>query len=166
MSKGMKQKVGLIIAFMHNPKLIILDEPTTGLDSLMQQKFIDLVNKFKTEGTTFLMSSHIFEEIEKTCDKVAIVKSGKIVSAFDLEKLRQNNERYYTVTFKEPSKMPKYSILKENGNQVTYKVLPDKVPQFFKDLNNFEIEMVAEKPFSLEKYFMNFYEGEGTNNVK
>ncbi|WP_036268866.1 ABC transporter ATP-binding protein [Mesoplasma seiffertii] len=166
MSKGMKQKVGLIIAFMHHPRLIILDEPTTGLDPLMQQKFIDLVNERKQQKTTFLMSSHIFEEIEKTCDKVAIVKSGRIVSNFDLAKLRQENERYYTVTFNTKEILKTYKILKQSKNQVTYSILPNQVPQFIKDLNNYDLEMISENPFSLEKYFMNFYKDAGGPDVK
>ncbi|AUF83488.1 ABC transporter ATP-binding protein [Mesoplasma syrphidae] len=165
MSKGMKQKVGLIIAFMHHPQLIILDEPTSGLDPLMQQKFINLVNQRKSQKTTFLMSSHIFEEIEKTCDNVAIIKSGKIVSSFDLEKLRQENERYYTVVFKSNDVLKKYKVLKQELNSVTYSVLPGQVPEFVKDLNNYEIEMISENPFSLEKYFMNFYKEEGEQHA-
>lgn len=70
MSKGMKQKIAIVCAFMHNPDILILDEPTSGLDPLMQNKFVELIQKEKKEGKTILMSSHSFEEVEKTCDKV------------------------------------------------------------------------------------------------
>ena len=80
MSKGMKQKIGIISAFMSDAEVFILDEPTSGLDPLMQNRFVDLVLEEKKKGKTILMSSHIFEEIEKTCDRTAIIRNGKIVA--------------------------------------------------------------------------------------
>jgi len=79
MSKGMKQKIAIVTAFMHEPDLIILDEPTSGLDPLMQSRFIKLIKTEKAKGRTIFMSSHMFEEVEKTCDRVAIIKQGRIV---------------------------------------------------------------------------------------
>jgi ABC-2 type transport system ATP-binding protein len=73
MSKGMKQKLGIVCAFMQEPEILILDEPTSGLDPLMQNKFIEMLKLEKQKGKTILMSSHIFEEVEKTCDRVAII---------------------------------------------------------------------------------------------
>ncbi|KMQ93909.1 antibiotic transport system atp-binding protein [Lasius niger] len=99
MSKGMKQKVGLIAAFMHKPKVLILDEPTSGLDPLMQEKFNTIIKNFKNEGTTIFMSSHIFGEIENTCDKVAVIKTGKIVSEVVIEDMKNNAEKKYEVQF-------------------------------------------------------------------
>lgn len=78
MSKGMKQKIGLIIAFMQNVPILILDEPTTGLDPIMQNKFVELIKREKDAGKTILMSSHIFEEVENTCDRVVMIKDGKL----------------------------------------------------------------------------------------
>jgi len=80
MSKGMKQKTAIIAAFMHDPKVLILDEPSSGLDFLMQDKFIKLVIDERKKGKTILLSSHIFEEVERTCDDVIIVKDGRIVA--------------------------------------------------------------------------------------
>lgn len=79
LSKGEKQKLALVIAFMNDAKLLILDEPTSGLDPLMRNKFIELVLEEKKAGKTIFMSSHLFDEIEKTCDKVLIIKKGRIV---------------------------------------------------------------------------------------
>ena len=79
MSKGMKQKIAIICAFMNYPDILILDEPTSGLDPLMQNKFIELILEEKKRGATILMSSHIFEEIEKTCDRSVIIKEGRLV---------------------------------------------------------------------------------------
>lgn len=80
MSKGMKQKLGIVTAFMHDPDILILDEPTSGLDPLMQSRFIDLVAEEKKRGKTILLSSHIFEEVERTCDRVGIIRQGKLVA--------------------------------------------------------------------------------------
>ncbi|AUF83360.1 ABC transporter ATP-binding protein [Mesoplasma syrphidae] len=166
MSKGMKQKVGLVIAFMHNPKIVILDEPTAGLDPLMQQKFVDTIQRAKANGQTILMSSHIFEEVEKTCDEVAIIKSGRIISHVDLHELRSKNKRYYKITYGSDEFM-QWSEFYTDKEKLTYiyNVKPEEVKEFFKKLANFKIEMVSEIPFSLEKYFMKFYKSEGESNV-
>ena len=74
MSKGMKQKLGIVAAFMHDPKVLILDEPTSGLDPLMQNAFVELIQEEKQRGKTILMSSHMFEEVEKTCDRIGIIR--------------------------------------------------------------------------------------------
>lgn len=99
MSKGMKQKVSLICAFMHKPEILILDEPTSGLDPLMQQKFIDLIKQVKSEGRTVVLSSHIFQEIEKTCDRVAIVKNGRIVLNIDMNEIKYHENKTYEIVF-------------------------------------------------------------------
>ena len=98
MSKGMKQKLGIVAAFMHDPDILILDEPTSGLDPLMQSRFIDLVLEEKKRGTTILMSSHLFEEVERTCDRVGIIRQGRLVAVDAVDTLRQRHMRPYTVT--------------------------------------------------------------------
>ncbi|SYV95340.1 ABC transporter ATP-binding protein [Mycoplasma putrefaciens] len=163
MSKGMKQKVALVIAFMHKPELLILDEPTSGLDPLMQNKFINLVLEHKKLNTTIIMSSHIFDEIEKTCNKVAIIRSGRIIADIDLENLRQISDRNYQITFSD-NKILKSKFLKSfNNNQALYVVSADKVANFFESLKKYDIKMLKEIPFSLEKYFLNFYNQKGEN---
>ncbi|AJM72105.1 ABC transporter ATP-binding protein [Mycoplasma yeatsii] len=164
MSKGMKQKVALVIAFMHNPKLLILDEPTTGLDPLMKNKFINLVLECKNNGATILLSSHIFEEIEKTCNKVAIIKSGKIVADIDLENLKQISDRRYEISFKNNQILESKFLKEVNDNKVLYIVPTNHVNNFFEQLKNYQIEMLKEIPFSLEKYFLNFYKRNGVEN--
>ena len=99
MSKGMKQKIGLVIAFMQDAPILILDEPTSGLDPLMQNKFVELIHKAKKEGKTILMSSHIFEEVEHTCDRVVIIKEGEIVATEKMEDLRHSRRKYYEICF-------------------------------------------------------------------
>jgi ABC-2 type transport system ATP-binding protein len=87
-SKGNKQKVGLVIALQHRPELLILDEPTSGLDPLVQQSFYELVREAKTEGRTVFLSSHILSEVERTCDRVAIIRDGRLVKVDSVEGLR------------------------------------------------------------------------------
>jgi ABC-2 type transport system ATP-binding protein len=87
-SKGNKQKVGLVIAMQHQPELLILDEPTSGLDPLVQQSFYTLVREAQAEGRTVFLSSHILSEVERTCDRVAIIKDGRLVKVDRTEALR------------------------------------------------------------------------------
>lgn len=99
MSKGMKQKLGLVCAFMHSPDIVVLDEPTSGLDPLMQTKFIELILSEKEKGTTIFMSSHLIEEVEKTCDRVAIINSGQIVAIEEVAMLKQHKIKKYVIEF-------------------------------------------------------------------
>lgn len=80
MSKGMKQKIGIVAAFMHDPDILILDEPTSGLDPLMQSRFVELIAEEKKRGKTILLSSHMFEEVERTCDRIGIIREGKLAA--------------------------------------------------------------------------------------
>lgn len=98
MSKGMKQKLGLVAALMHDPDILIFDEPTSGLDPLMQSRFVDLVASEKKKGKTILLSSHMFEEVERTCDRIGIIRGGKMVAVDAVEALRERHLRSYTVT--------------------------------------------------------------------
>src|SRR5688572_12114628 len=88
LSKGNKQKIGLVIALQHRPELLILDEPTSGLDPLVQQSFFDLVQEAREEGRTVFLSSHILSEVDRTCDRVAIIRDGRIVRRGRVEDLR------------------------------------------------------------------------------
>ena len=96
-SRGMKQKLGIVIAFMHDPDVLILDEPTSGLDPLMQNRFIELIKSEKSRGKTILMSSHIFEEVEKTCDNVLIIRDGRIVAHSDVQTLKDAQRKGFLI---------------------------------------------------------------------
>jgi ABC-2 type transport system ATP-binding protein len=87
-SKGNKQKIGLVIALQHRPELLMLDEPTSGLDPLVQQEFYAVIREAKAEGRTIFMSSHILSEVERTCDRVAIIRDGKLVRVDRVDALR------------------------------------------------------------------------------
>lgn len=174
MSKGMKQKVGLIIAFMHNPDVLILDEPTSGLDPLMQDKFAKLINEEKEKGKTIIMSSHIFQEIEKTCDRVAIIKSGKIVSQIDMHEIKDNNVKTFEVKFNNKNDLEKvksnnYKLEHWNEKKLLANFVVEKkdINEFISNLAKVELMQMREIPYSLEEHFMKFYETEreGKANV-
>ena len=87
-SKGNKQKIGLVVALQHRPDLLMLDEPTSGLDPLVQQTFYEIIREAKAEGRTIFLSSHILSEVEKTCDRVAIIREGRLIKVDRVEALR------------------------------------------------------------------------------
>ena len=98
MSKGMKQKLGIITAFMHDPAVYVLDEPTSGLDPLMQNTFVELILEEKERGKTVLMSSHNFEETYRTCDRAGIIRDGRLVTVEDVHSLKSSQRKAYLVT--------------------------------------------------------------------
>lgn len=140
MSKGMKQKLGIVTAFMHDPDILILDEPTSGLDPLMQSRFIDLVAGEKKRGKTILLSSHIFEEVERTCDRVGIIRQGKLAAVDSVEALRRRHVRPYTVTLE---------------NEALAKAFAE---DFGGVQDGLTVTVTAKQ--SLEEIFMHYYGGE------
>lgn len=168
MSKGMKQKIGIICAFMGNPEIIILDEPTSGLDPLMQNEFIKLVLEEKSKGKTIFMSSHIFEEIEKTCDRVAIIKNGKIIDIEDMEKIKKHRTRTYAVEFVNESDVEVFLADNKNlcknatvdGKEISV-IFNGKASEILNVLANYEIDTIDVKKESLEEMFLHFYEEDG-----
>ena len=101
-SKGNKQKVGLVVALQHQPDLLILDEPTSGLDPLIQQTFFELVRESKAAGRTIFLSSHIIDEVDRTCDRVAIIREGRLVQVDTIEAIRHLAFHHVELTFREP----------------------------------------------------------------
>ena len=140
MSKGMKQKLGIVAAFMHDPDILILDEPTSGLDPLMQNRFIDLVAEEKKQGKTILMSSHMFEEVERTCDRIGIIRKGRMVAIDFATTLHERHTRSYTVT------------LESEANAKAF------AADFGGICNGKKVTVTTKQ--SLEEIFMNYYGGE------
>src|SRR3954452_929200 len=101
LSLGNKKKVGIVQGLLHEPKLIILDEPTSGLDPLMQQKFFELLEKENKKGATILFSSHILSEVQRLCNRVAIIKEGKIVTVEKISNLKENNYKRIKIETKD-----------------------------------------------------------------
>ncbi|NCB48546.1 MAG: ABC transporter ATP-binding protein [Clostridia bacterium] len=173
MSKGMKQKIALVIAFMHDPEILILDEPTSGLDPLMQTKFCELIEMERKKGKTILMSSHMFDEVEKTCDRVAIIKQGKIISEIKIKDIEHKTEKEFEIRFKTKEDAKKFmqedlQFTEKNiaKNRVKVMLLDAKINEFFKLITNYEVEYIRGIPFTLEKYFMKFYKEEEKSDDK
>ncbi|MET1232863.1 MAG: ABC transporter ATP-binding protein, partial [Candidatus Limnocylindrales bacterium] len=110
-SKGNKQKIGLVVALQHRPELLILDEPTSGLDPLVQQSFFELVREAKAEGRTIFLSSHILSEVEKTCDRVAIIREGRLVKVDRVDALRDLAHHQVELRFAGPVPLAEFESL-------------------------------------------------------
>lgn len=163
-SKGNRQKVGLIAALAVDCDLYILDEPTSGLDPLMQNEFVNLILEEKKRGKTILMSSHIFEEVEKTCNRVGIIKQGKIVSIEDIDTLRKSKHKIYAITFKNIKDIDRFKkenfSIKNINNNVVEVVIQNEINELIACLNNYQIINLDIVNQSLEEIFMHFYGGE------
>ena len=145
----------------------MLDEPTSGLDPLMQQRFVSLIREEKAAGKTILMSSHSFEEIERTCDRAGIIREGNLVAVEDINVLRASQKRSYIVTFKNHEdvkefKRSDFKILSSNGNVLEIEV-QDNLNHFLGILARFDITGLDTVKLSLENVFMQYY-GKGEKN--
>lgn len=164
MSKGQKQKIAIVATFMHDPRVILLDEPTSGLDPLMQERFIELVAREKQKGKTIFMSSHIFDEVSKVCDRVGIVKEGSLIKELDMDELRDNEEKTYIVKFKNDDDLSRISSLYPDSSiddgELAVRIKDAEINDFISDLSSCNLEYLKEKEQSLEEYFMKFYEGD------
>ena len=116
MSLGVKRKLAVVSAFMSDPDVLILDEPTSGLDPVMQEVFIEYIRNEKKRGKTILLSSHIFSEVDATCDRIAIIKDGRIVSDFIADDLRHATQKAYRLTFDTPEQMTRFLIENQNSD--------------------------------------------------
>lgn len=161
MSKGMKQKTALVAAFMHSPDIILLDEPTTGLDPLMREAFINIIKEEKARGATIVMSNHMFDELEETCDYVAFIKDGKIVDIVDMDEIHDRPFREFIIGFKDKTGFEKVDaseveVLSRDDEHLAYVVrVPNKkLDGMFRELSKFNIKMIKEVQYTLEKYFM------------
>lgn len=164
MSKGMKQKIGIICAFMHDPELLILDEPSSGLDPLMQNRFIELVLEEKQRGKTIFMSSHIFEEIERTCDRTAMIKDGRLISIEELQTLKASKHKTYQITFATQELVEQFMDEGFECKQVesnVIKVVPrNNLNYLLATLSRYDIiDLDITKP-TLEELFLHFYGGD------
>ena len=158
-SKGMKQKLGIIQAFMHDPELVIMDEPTAGLDPLLQQEFYTFLKKEKKKGRTMFFSSHILSEIDKVCDRVAIIKEGRLVAVEDVDALKNKKGKIIRIKIKEkPSKFTGPKQIKVKDGWIQF-VASDNIDQWIKKLANYTILDIEINEFSLEDIFMRYYEG-------
>lgn len=164
MSRSSRQKTGIVCAFMHDPAVILLDEPTNGLDVMMQGRLNDLILEEKGRGKTILFTSHIFEEVERTCDRVGMIKRGVLVNVDDIAGIRAAKKKSYIVNFatdQEALNFVKedFEILSISGRQVTVSLSGEMMP-LVKALGNYQVVGLETMSQSLEDVFIHFYGGD------
>jgi ABC-2 type transport system ATP-binding protein len=164
MSKGMKQKVGIVTAFMHDPDILILDEPTSGLDPLMQSRFIELVLEEKARGKTILMSSHMFEEVERTCHRVAIIRNGRLAATDSVDALKAAQVKKYVITLESEDSASAFAgeglqVSAVSQNRVTVTVQND-IKELISVMNRYPVTNISAPNQSLEEIFMQYYGGD------
>ena len=160
MSKGMKQKTAIVAALMADKDILILDEPTTGLDPLMRETFLELILDEKKKGKTILMSSQMFDDLEITCDRVALIYNGRIIDIADINELKNLPYKSYKIEFKTREDYIKFKKLKfnivrdqEKYNQVTIQVFDKEINRMFNILQNYDLKFISEVKYNLEKHF-------------
>jgi ABC-2 type transport system ATP-binding protein len=160
-SKGMRQKLALVAAIQHDPSLLILDEPTDGLDPLMQRRFEDLLRTLRDRGRTIFMSSHDLAEVERTCEFVAVVRSGRLVVADTVAGLKRLQRRRAEVTFPDGipdglARVPGISLADRTGSRVTL-ILDGDLNPLLDYLSTHHVEDLILAPPDLDDIFMGFY---------
>ena len=157
MSKGMKQKTALVAALMADSPIIILDEPTTGLDPLMRDAFLNIIKREHQKGKTIFMSSHMFNEMEDTCDKVALISNGHIIDIADMKAIKNRNEVDFKIEFNDAESFNKFMKMnfkiiriQEKYNQCTIEINKENINDLFLKLDG---------KYTLEKHFKEIMEG-------
>jgi ABC-2 type transport system ATP-binding protein len=164
LSLGNKKKVGIVQGLLHSPKLIILDEPTSGLDPLMQQKFFELLEKENKNGATILFSSHILSEVQRLCNRVAIIKEGQIVTVEKISTLKENTYKKFKIETSSPLDSDYFTISGvnklERKNNITSFLFKGNVNTVMKKIADIEITNLWIEEPDLEEIFMHYYEKE------
>ena len=161
LSYGNKKKVGIVQGLLHSPKLLFLDEPTAGLDPLMQRNFFDLIRRENERGVTVFFSSHILGEVQRLCTRVGIIREGKIVEISDIRALQKNNYKKVRVTAKglKPAsvKVAGATNLQSENGTVSFFFKGD-INKVLKKLGGLKVEDVSIEEPTLEEIFMHYYE--------
>ena len=159
LSLGNSKKVGIVLALMHEPKILILDEPTSGLDPIMQNTFHDILKKEKEKGTTILYSSHILNEVSNICDRVGFIKDGKIIKEDTINNIKRDNYTYLKIKSEEIDKIKKelnLKVYKENDKEIIF-INNLKPNDLIKKLRKYDIDYLTIEEISLEDLFINYY---------
>jgi ABC-2 type transport system ATP-binding protein len=163
LSRGNRQKVGLIQALFHAPELLILDEPTGGLDPLMQEEFHVVVAEERERGTTVFLSSHDLDEVERLCDRVAIIREGRLIDVEHVSDLTRRRYRHVTVEFarqvdlSELRALPRVRDLEADGRRVRFGVASDALDAVIKAIARHAIVDLELAHPSLEEIFLTYY---------
>ncbi len=164
LSSGNKQKLGLILALMHQPEVLIMDEPTLGLDPLLQNKIYDVLEEMKKKGTTIFMSSHNLPEVEKVCDRAGIIKEGKMVGIETIEELGEKRLCKIEVRFKDEYQKPDFDFdgvekIEEIKDGLILTVRGD-INSIVKKITEHRLRDLEISHATLEDVFLDFYKGE------
>jgi ABC-2 type transport system ATP-binding protein len=161
LSYGNKKKVGIVQGLLHSPKLLFLDEPTAGLDPLMQRKFFDLIRKENARGVTVFFSSHILGEVQRLCNRVGIIREGKIVEISDIRSLQQNNYKKIRVIAEglKPAdfKLAGVTNVQSDNGTVSF-FFKGNINTVLKKLSGAKVDDVTIEEPTLEEIFMHYYE--------
>lgn len=165
-SKGNRQKVALVAAFASDAELLILDEPTSGLDPLMERVFQDFVLEMKKEGKTIFLSSHILSEVEKLCDRVSIIRLGKIMETGTLTELRHLTRTSIMLETRKPfdgigNLEGIHDLIKTTGNTYSFQIDSEKIGALITELAPYGVARFESSPPNLEDLFMRHYTDEG-----
>ncbi|MHA2054177.1 MAG: ABC transporter ATP-binding protein [Candidatus Hodarchaeales archaeon] len=165
LSKGNKQKVGIVAAFMNDPDVLIMDEPTAGLDPLLQQEVYRLLLESKNEGKTLFMSSHNLEEVQRVCDRVGIVKDGFLISIEDIDNLNKDVPRILEARLRNPDEIrlaefgDRLLEFRKHDNFIRLLIrMEDSIKDNIGILLAQDPEELVYPPASLEEFFLQFYE--------
>jgi len=146
---------------MNSPELIILDEPTTGLDPLMREAFVTLIKEEKARGATIIMSNHMFDELEETCDYVAFIRDGHILDVVDMDEIHNRPYREYKIGFYEKDDFEsadtsQVEVLAKKDKDLQYivRVPIEKTDGMFRELKKHHIRYISEVQYTLEQYFL------------
>ncbi len=164
LSYGNKKKVGIVQALIHEPKLLILDEPTSGLDPLIQQKFFDLLRKEKENGVTIFFSSHVLNEVQKICDRVAIIKEGKIIRLEEIKNINEDNYKKIKLEVKKQLKDNYFNLegisnLSIKNTAISF-IYRGDINNILKLISNLEVENIWIEEPDLEEIFLHYYNKE------
>lgn len=161
LSFGNRKKVGIVCALQHNPKLCILDEPTGGLDPLMQKEFFSILQEMNDKGTTIFLSSHILSEIQHNCTRAAIIKEGKIIACDSVETLSKTNAKRVSVHGEvDISRLNGVRDLQQNDNAINFLYSGD-INELLKVLSEKQIQDLSVSEPNLEEIFMHYYHDGG-----
>lgn len=171
MSKGMKQKTALVAALMADLPILILDEPTTGLDPLMRVAFLDILKEEHAKGKTVFISSHMYEELETTCDRVALIDNGRIAEITNMNDIRNRPIKEFKIEFNTQEDYrrflrEKYDVvrLQEQYDQVTIRIPANATGHLLGVLKEYNVKFISELPYTLEKHFKTIlFENKGEN---
>jgi ABC-2 type transport system ATP-binding protein len=169
LSQGNKRKIGLIQAFMHRPDLIVLDEPTNGLDPLVQQEFYALVAEMRAGGHTVFLSSHNLPEVERICDRVAIIREGRLVAVEEIQALKQRALRRLEIDFARPVPASAFAAVSgvrdvSMAGSVLSCTVEGSLDSLVKAAAQFEVTNIISHEPSLEEIFLAYYGVNGGGN--